>query len=243
MQTWSEYYDVFRDDVGLYIEKLNVTPMRYMKMVAACVRRVQALLKIVVKEKNILYDPGKGGYPLGDDVGAIIMVLDGNNNQLSSTGITQFQITIEESIGYRNEEPMAASMNRILPYIDNWGNEARIYTVRDNVLYVYPSYNDVLRIIYYIDYHDHSPSSSQWAGWYVNGIFNADMMNTRPDQQYAQFDCAWKPYTLREYHRQIMSDLWKSYDAEYKSAIAMLEAQKPIINKEARSNYYPTPIL
>ncbi|GIW57178.1 MAG: hypothetical protein KatS3mg083_123 [Candidatus Dojkabacteria bacterium] len=243
MQSWKEYYDVFRDDVGLYIEKLNVTELRYIKWVAACVRRLQSTIRLVIKEKELLYDSNKKGYPLGDDVLQIILLADSQNNELLSTGIKQFQMTYERSLIGMNEEPMNFSLNKDLPYLDKWGKEAMIYTVIDNVVRIYPDYKDKLRLVYYIDYHDFTPYSTQWQAWFVNGSFYPDMLQTVPPPEYAQFDIAWKPYCLREYHRQIMSEIWKDYDREYREAMQLLEMRKPVINKETRSPYYPIPII
>lgn len=240
MSTWKEYFDDFAQDILLYREKLVITEPQYMRWVAHCLRTTQRKVEVSTSTKVIA--PVNGQYPLGDDVLTILVVQDADGFELFSTGIAQDKRLKEEvPIGF-NEAPMRFSLRRDVPRIGDYGRENRWYTRHNNALTAYPEYTGNLTVLYTVDYHDFSSSSTQWAAWYpLDTAFGAQFDTAVPDVQQLKFSDCWRAYVTMKYFMINNNQNWLAYKTMLDDATRTLLLLKQQHYKEMTTPYNAAP--
>lgn len=238
--TWSEYYDDFTSNMPLLREKILITEVQFMRWVANCLRSTQRKTEVATATKVIA--PSGGAYNLGNDVLTILVVKDDLGNELFSTGVKQDQRLREEEPLGLNEPPMRFSRRRDAPLIDGYGYENRWYARHNNLLTAYPGYTGNLTVLYTIDYHPFSASSSQWAAWFpIAANFNTQFTGTVPTDQQLKFDECWDAYCTMKAYMQMRTPEWTVYKNFLDQATATLISLKQMHYGELTSPYNSAP--
>lgn len=164
--TYSELYSDYLDNIKQYAEKLDVTPMSFMRAVTRATQLFQRETEIIETSYTINIDANKD-FVLPTDVLRIIEVSDVNNVVMLFNEATQFTRNIEQmtTTGLGEGVTIASHFTSIDPE-----NPKRLVTVHNRKLYIsgFTTGDTKLNIRYIPDIPAFSKNVALWSAWFVN---------------------------------------------------------------------------
>lgn len=247
MSTFAELYSDFKDSVKVYTQKLDLTPLMFMRRITRAAQvfqreseLVETLIPLTRANTSVLFqipDDFLREVELRDSEGHPILILKSTqlnriNDQITATGI--------------NETPASFSY-RITPYDNDspkpMTTTARMATIYGKDITLSPDSGDLTLSLWYIpDIQTISETSNQWVAWYPwNTNHESQFVSTGLPQQLTPYERGILNFAIAEYLRSLGSKNYQDFMFVYKEELQMAKINKPTRFKEGRRDYYMAP--
>lgn len=268
--TFAELFSDFEDSVKIYVEKLDVTPQSFMRMLSRGMQLFQRETEYTEAYAQITANATSGLFFIPDDYIRAVEVKDSSNYTIVPQQVNQFNRNLELWEDGHLETPRDYSM-RMQGYLRGQGanttasrngslreNMSRIYTIYNRQISVYPDYDDTVLNFWYIpDVHAISINSAQWSTfdtttgtydptlpllWFPIDTQFMTMFTTRGcNILFAPYEEAFLNYAISLYLKSQGSMNYKVFEDYFWQSVARAKENKPIKFHEGVRDYMFSP--
>lgn len=268
--TFKELYDDFTDTVKIYTERMDVTPVSFMRMLTRGIQIFQRETHYIEAYTDIAISNGIFQIPF--DFMMAIEMKDANNYTLLEQEYTQLNRTAEKWQDGYLEVPTDYSM-RMPEYLSGSNPDGlfagangervdesvhRMYAIYNQSIVVFPNHNDTALKLWYVpDIQAFSINSPQWStydvttGTYAAGIslrwfpldtqFLTMFTQSSINMVIAMYEDAFVDYAISRYLRSQSNPNYKEFLVSFWEDINRAKESKPVRNKEMVSEYMFAP--
>lgn len=258
--TFKEIYSDYQDQIKNYVEKLDVTPLSFMRQYTRGMQVFQRETEYFEKVVKIQRDTATSNFLAPDDFDRLIEAKDYNGKTLLYLDYTQFTRIAEKFDNGLLETPTDYSTRLIqtIAAIDGLygikgydrydylgqGQEqwTKIITMFDRVFYINDddtTNNTDITINYIPILEPISNSSSQWTAWQPLGEvnFTTAFNNFRLSPELINYEETFLNFAISRFLRSQGSVNYKVFDQEFWSDIKRAIINKPTKFKEGVRSY------
>jgi len=240
--TFAEIYGDYTDAIKIYTEKLDVTPLSFMRFYTRGIQLFQRETHYVERWVTIPYDTVNQRFDVPNDMLLCVEVKDSDGNTMLINEYTQHARNVElYGLGYV-ETPTDYSMRL--------AETARIVTIWQRVFNFYPAYpvdpasTTATLIVHYIpDMDAISRVGPQWAAWYpIDTNFDGQFRTTTLNATFAPYEYAFLQFAIAQFLKsQAMIEHAKMYEQDFLREIERAKMNKPVLFHEAVRPYMMSP--
>ncbi|KKN79172.1 hypothetical protein LCGC14_0341890 [marine sediment metagenome] len=264
--TFKEIYGDYQDSIKNYVEKLDVTPLSFMRQYTKGMQVFQRETEYFEKTTVVQRDTTTSNFLVPDDFDRLIEAKDYDGKTLLYVDYIQFTRIAEKFDNGLLETPVDYSTRLINTFL--YGNLSYLYQYSGNNRYgLLSSGTDTLTKIitmynrvFYINNDDTtnnteitinyipilepiSGSSSQWTNWQpLNGVnFNTAFANFRLSPEIINYEDTFLNYAISRFLRSQGSVNYKVYEQEFWADVKRAIANKPVKFREGVRSYNMAP--
>lgn len=235
--TFAELYGDYLDSIKQYSQKLDVTPMQFLRAYTRGMQHFQRETEYIEHAAKVLPDPTTGDFFLPTDLWRLEQIKDSNNLTLIPQSPDQFEETVERDVNTGlTEVPSRRSW-----FTRNDKTPMRYYTIyertiRPNILY--PATDTYFHIRYIPDLHAFSRNSAQWAPFFVDdNAFQTQFETTGVTPALAPFENAFTDYAIAQFIKSQGSVNYKVFEISYMQEVEKAKLVKPTYFTEGKADY------
>jgi hypothetical protein len=240
--TFAELYSDFTDSIKTYTEKLDVTPLSFMRLFTRAIQLFQRETMYIERYVVIPYNLVDQRFDTPTDMLLCVQVKDSDANTMIINEYTQFSRNEEKDyLGYV-ETPTDYSMR--LP------ETARMVSVWQRVFYFYPAYpvdptdaTATLLVHYIPDMDAFSSNSIQWASWYpIDTNFDTQFRTAVLTASFAPYEYCFMQWAISAYLKsQGLLNHAKMFEQDFWADVERAKANKPVLFHEGVKSYMMAP--
>lgn len=240
MTSYNDLYSDFLDIILLYTETLTVTPLAFMRWASEALSRMQRETRLLEADTTLVRDPAASSYwLLPENILDFIMLRDTAGFALVPKSAAEFQVLREQSSCGLPEAFTDPARFRQYPARGVRGlPTARIWTVRDRQLEIYPDNGDTELVLYFIPHLEAiSTTSQQWAEWFLTDQFETRMQSHGPPHVYQPYSHALVAYAAMRALRSRRIRDFVVYEGEFREAVEQAKINKPVLDRVLQPLY------
>lgn len=234
--TFSELFSDYQDALKQYTEKLDVTPLSFMRNYTKAMQVFQRETEYLEAWATVPVTATSGNFDVPNDMQRLAEVMDSDANTILMLSYEEWRRALElDETGFR-ELPVDYSMRL--------AEEARIACIWNRVLMLYPDNGDLTVTMHYIpDLHPISQNSIQWATWYpIDTNFDTQFRQAAVTPTLAPYEDAFLQYAIALFLKsQGVAEQAARYEGEFKSEIERGKLNKPLYYHEGTRPYMMAP--
>lgn len=231
--SYSELYSDFKDQVKVYVEKLDVTPMSFMRLFTRAMQQFQRDTEY--KEKLFTQTSNTSEFTLPDDVDRLIEIKDANGYLMLSQSPDQFNRYLEEAPAFY-QDGYTDYTNRL-----DWDRATfpYIYTIWNRAVNIYPAYTETTINYRYIpELSAISSTSPDWEDWFTDeDAFETQFIAQTVPVEFAVFEQAFLNYAIGQYIKTQGNRNYQIFDKLYQTDVAIAKEKKPTYFKQGLIPY------
>lgn len=257
MSLFRELFDDFTAEALLYVERLNVTEVVFMRYLTRGMQLFQRKTAYVETSVRLQPAPPPPTQPVPTFVGpvyqvpadmlypiAVLWTPDPTGAGLIRCvfqSYTQFIYNVERAPAGYLETPIDYSVYTATGV--RWPQHPRalpICTIYRRMLMIYPppGQNDVVIMDYVPDIHAFSAGSPQWAAWFPLDTNFMNLFNTaRPNPTLEPFERAFVAYALATFIRSNGNANYMVFEREFEREVQEAILTKPTLYREGLRDY------
>lgn len=240
--TFAELYSDFTDSIKVYTEKIDVTPLAFMRFFTRAMQLFQRETMYVERYVVIPYDTVNQYFAVPTDMLLCVEVKDSLGNTMLINEYTQLSRNVElQTLGYV-ETPTDYAMRL--------SETTRLVSIWQRVFNFYPAYPDdpastteTLLVHYIPDMHAITSSSSQWTAWYpIDTNFDTMFRTNTLTSSFAPYEYAFLQFAIALFLKsQALIQHVGQYEGEYWREIERAKRNKPVLFHEGVKPYMMAP--
>ena len=257
MSLFRELFDDFTAEALLYVERLNVTEVVFMRYLTRGMQLFQRRTAYVETSARLQPVPPQQIQPIPPVQGAV-WGIPGDmlypiavywTSDPTGAGLircvlqsyTQFGYNVErDPAGYLETPPDYAAYTATGTRWRTWSRLPPICTIYRRNLYIYPptSPNDVVIMDYIPDIHAFSAGSPQWAAWFPIDTNFMNLFNVaRPNPILQPYERAFVAYALATFIRSNGNANYMVFEREFEKEVLDAIVNKPTNYREGLRDY------
>jgi hypothetical protein len=253
--TFAELFSDFRESVISYTEKLDITERAFMRSYTRGMQNFQREVELVDGFSTLNRDIVDDVFYAPDDMLRMVALKDSSDKTILLQGHTQFQRDVELYPLGHQEAPAAYSQRLDRQPIEltfstadgirtNVTKTARIATIWQNVITIYPDLDDLTLSLWYVpDIQAFSKNSSQWADFFLTEVaFDTEFQTASLTQRLAPYENTFLNYAIADYIRSKGSANYKVFEDWYLKDVERAKINKPTYNKGMTRSYFLSPV-
>ena len=261
--TFAEMFSDFQDNVKIYTEKLDITEMQFLRLLTKGMQKFQRQTEYIENVMRITPDPVTTAYMIPNGLLRLIEVKDKDFYSVLMQSPEQFIRIVEKwQDGYLEtptdwqirKQGYLRNNNPTPQYTRTSGvNEyqfGRICTIIARELRVQPiASTDTYFDLYYIpDLDPFSINSTQWntgdplTSWFPEDTnFYTRFSTASINPAISMWEDTFVSYATAEYIKSRGSRNYQVFEAQYKADVELAKLEKPVLFREAVSDYMMSP--
>ena len=254
--TYAELYADFREKVKSYTERIDVTPLSFMRILTQGMQDFQAKTAYMERAVEITKDTVKPYYVLPIDCLYEVMINEMNSDGTEGNTIVkqdlsqQYNNMQKNSMGY-GSTPRNHDLDLRGGYNFRLNNTVRskTYSIHNRNIVIEPSYPDKIVVYYIVDFPAFTqPDNSvddifnYWKDWYpIDTNFNAMFTTARLPVELARFERAYLNFAVAEYLKNRSSQNFIYSETIYNNEVQYAKETKPIRYNQGNVEYNLSP--
>ena len=254
--TYAELYADFREKVKSYTERIDVTPLSFMRILTQGMQDFQDKTDYMERAVEASIATAKPYYSLPVDCKDVVMINEMNSDGTEGNIIVkqdlsqQYYNMQKNSKGYgstpRNHDlEIRGSSN----FIINNTSRSKTYSLHNRNIIIEPSYPDKIAIYYIVNFPAFTqPDNSvddifnYWRDWYpIDTNFNSQFTTERVPVEFARFERAFLNFAVAEYLKKRSSQNFIYSETIYNKEVQYAKDTKPIRYNQGNVEYSISP--
>lgn len=243
--TFAELFSDFQDIARLYVEKLNVTELNFMRLYTRGIQDFQRKTEFVEKVMQVTRQQNPPFFTMPLDAMRILEVRDADNKKILLQDFTQWYSGVDQIPTGKHRTPTQhdrLQSETPTTLMSMWNREMAAFPAEDTDFIVVHYIPDMQSITAPANPTTPTPFDT-WAAWFPfdSANFDTQFRTTRLIPVLAPFEQAFLEYALAQFVRSAGSQNYIVFERTYNNAVQEAIANKPIYWKSGYRDYYMAP--
>jgi hypothetical protein len=248
--SFSELYSDFLDQIKVYTQQLDVTPVQFMRYLTRGMQKFQRETEYIERLVTIPIDAVDNVFYIPNDFLHVLALKDCNGYLLLQGDIKQYDRNVELWDGGYLETPTDYAIRIVRDTTDlsdigrsSSQQKTRLYSIYRRVIEIHPDEGDTELYMRYIpDIHAFSQNSTQWSSWFpINDNFNTLFNASAVSASFAPYEDAFISYAISQFLKSKGSVNYRIFEKDFLDEIERAKINKPTQTHEAVRDYFMAP--
>jgi hypothetical protein len=251
--TFAELYGDYQDTAKVYTEKLDVTPVTFMRQLTRGMQIFQRETEYVERVVVLSKAAGEPFWVVPQDMLRAVELREYINDEtrpLIFQSYPQLSRNIEVNRSLHNNVPTTHDLRGTNQAgRGGWTSETKRASIYGREIYMYPGYSGTLIDLYYIPdilafTQPANPvtAADQWAAWFpIETNFNPLFITARITPSLAPYESAFVDFALASFIKSKGSPNYQIYEQSFYQHIERAKLNKPQYYRQGAADYFLAP--